>query len=62
MPLKKRLRSLKRQSTDSHRLKWVKKNKHHKNGKFRESLDYVYYCGAFDIFDCEGAKYRETFY
>ena len=38
----KKVKSLKRQSTDSHRLKGVKKNKPHKDGKYTESLDYVY--------------------
>ena len=51
--LKKRIKSLKRQSTDSHRLKLVKKNKPCKNGKFTENLDYVYYCVIFEFFDCE---------
>ena len=23
-------------------------------------MDFVYYCGFFEFFDCEGAKYRET--
>ena len=53
---KNKTKSLKRQSTDNHRLKGVKKNKSHKNGKFTESLDSVYYCVFFEFFDCEGAK------
>ena len=56
------VKSLKRQSTDSHRLKRVKKNKPCKIGKFTESLDWVYYCVIFEFFDCERAKYRETFH
>ena len=40
----------------------VKTNKSHKEGKFAENLDYVYYCIFFEFFDCEGAKYRETFH
>ena len=27
-----------------------------------QSLEYVYYCVFFEFFDCEGAKYRETFH
>ena len=41
--------SLKKQSTDSHISKGVKKNKSCKNGKFTESLDYVYYCVFFEF-------------
>ena len=37
------VKSLKRQSTDSHKLKEVKKNKPRKNEKFTESLDSVYF-------------------
>ncbi len=59
---KKKVKSLKRQSTDSYRLREIKKNKPRKNGKFTESLDSLYYCAFFKIFDCEGAKYRETFH
>ena len=44
------------------RLKEVKKNKPCINGKFTESLDYVYYHVFFDFFDCEGSKYREMFH
>ena len=62
MFFKKGLTSLTRQSTDSHRLKVVKKNKAHNGAKFTESLDYVYYCILVEVFDCEGAKYRKTFY
>ena len=39
----------------------MKKNKPRKIGKFTENLDSVY-CVFFKIFDCEGAKYRETFH
>ena len=38
------------------------KMKPHKDGIYTESLDYVYYCVFFEFFDCEGAKYRETFH
>ena len=59
--LKKGVKSLKRQSTDSYRLKEIKKNKPCKNGIFTESLDSVY-CVFYEFFDCKGAKYRETFH
>ena len=46
---------------DSHRLKEVKKNNPCKDGLYtEENLDCVYYCVFFEIFDSEGAKYRET--
>ena len=50
---KNQMKSSKRQSTDSHSLKGIKKNKPHKDGKFTESLDYVYYCVFFEFFDGE---------
>ena len=56
----KKVKFLRRQSTDSHRLKGVQKNKPRKHEKFTESLHYVYYCVFFDFFVCEGPKYRET--
>ena len=40
----------KEQSTDSHRLKGVMKNKSRKDGLYTESLDYVYYCVFFEFF------------
>ena len=49
------VKSLTRQYKDSYRLKEIKKNKPHKNGKFTKSLDYVH-CALFKIFSCEGAK------
>ena len=51
--VKQKVKSLKRQSTDSHRLKGIRKNKPHKNGKFTESLGYVYFCFILNCFDCE---------
>ena len=54
--------SLKRQSTDSYRLKEMNESKPRKNGKLTESLDSVYYCIFFEFFDCKGAKYRVTFH
>ena len=59
--LEKGVKSLKRQSTNSYRIKEIKKNKPCKNRKFTDSLDYVH-CVFFKIFDCEGAKYRDTFH
>ena len=56
MKKKKEIKSLKRQSTDSHRLKGIKKTKSCKDGLYKENLDYVYYCVIFEVFD-----YRETF-
>ena len=56
----KKVKFLRRQSTDSHRLKGVKKNKPHKHEKFTESLHTVYYCVFFDFFVCEGPKYSKT--
>ena len=56
------LKSAKRQSTDSRRLKGVKKNKAHNGRKFIENVYYAYYCVFFEFFDFEGAKYRETFH
>ena len=47
---------LKRQSTDSHRLKGIKKNKPCQDAIYSESLDYVYYYAFFEFFDCEKAK------
>ena len=53
-------KSLNRESTDSHRLKEVKKNKPCKNGKFRVWIMCIVL--IFEFFDCEGAKYRETYH
>ena len=60
MVYKNKTKFLKRQSMDSHRLKVVKKNKPSKDGLYTESLDFVYYCVFFELFDCERAKCRET--
>ena len=49
MVLKNKTKSLKKQNTDSHR---VKKKGHIKIENI-QSLDYVYYCVFFKFFDCE---------
>ena len=56
--LKKMVKSLNRQSTGNDRLKGEKIN--HVKMENSQSLDFVCYCVFFDIFDCEGAKYRQT--
>ena len=43
-----KVKSLKRQSTDSHRLKEVKKNKSFKDGVYTENQVYVYYYVFFE--------------